>query len=383
MGFFIISWPEPGMPGNPLYPSPMVIESELEKASFKTPILVTYYGALHSQDYWDVYVRKHGMNGWVEPGLPLSGTSISMDYQEWRVISDDNTRQGTSDRLRSMAELTPAQLQERNVIMKRAMVANFQPLTISRDEKVHEVMMAGEWLAKIDETNQQYQYCLVGVIDALEELLPVHLSIIKQVPMVEADAAAELPDTRNGIQAFHRHFRRYIASFLPAKDPSPQKRLDDLLMTFDGQSQTSFIDEFLPFAHITPSYGTQDDVEEERLLLQALTFFDQGDFNRCQEICTGLIQTIGCSLHIQAVARVALGKITLVSNDERLNHLRRALDTFTKVGRNNVPEHLPVELFRKQAMVLVVELESVEKSQQALSLAPACRQPPRSWLFRD
>jgi len=105
----------------------------------------------------------------------------------------------------------------------------------------------------------------------------MHLSIIKQVPMVEANAAAQLPDTRNGIQAFHRHFRRYVASLLPAKDLSHQKRLEDLLMALDGQSQTSFIDEFLPLADITPSYGTQDDVDEERLLLQAFTSFDQGN----------------------------------------------------------------------------------------------------------
>jgi len=153
MGFFIISWPESGMPGNPLYPSPMLIEPARENISFKTPIPVTYYEALHYQDYWDVCVRKYGMNGWVEPGLLLSGTSISTDYQEWRVISDDDTRQRMNNRLRSMVELTPVQSQERDVIVKRAMVANFQPLTISRDKKVHEVMMAGEWLAEIDETN--------------------------------------------------------------------------------------------------------------------------------------------------------------------------------------------------------------------------------------
>jgi hypothetical protein len=217
----------------------------MQKISFKVPIPATYYEAIHAQEYFDYCVMKYDMSTILNPPATLSGTSISeLAPGAWKVIAadDEATMQAMKEKVRSMTALTPAQRRELVAKMKMEKVEEFQPLIRNRDKKVHEVIVMGEYLAKLDMGNPQYQYCLESVVEGLEELLPIHTSIIVHVPSMEDDSGSELPDTRNWIQAFHRHFRRYTCSIIPFNNDGCHQRLVKLVEQMDRLRETTFIE---------------------------------------------------------------------------------------------------------------------------------------------
>ncbi|TVY81641.1 hypothetical protein LSUE1_G005802, partial [Lachnellula suecica] len=354
LGFFLTSHPVPES-GSVLYDVPRLINPAAPEPFF-APIPLSYYAALHQRAYWDVHVLKYGMDGLLKPPRFVSASDSN------RVLSHFEFQ---ARNINNLAKMTPDQKAVHTKAMRAELVAQYQPLALVRDEQVQEVMNGAEQLAKLPEKGTgNWNFYFEGVVEDLETLLVTHKNVVEHVPILEADAGTALTDTRQNVQGFHGHMRRYISSFLP-DDGALGARLQDLVTDLDELAGKSFLEAFDPNAPVKVS--KYHFVSYDVLLFEALMAFGNGDLARSEDLCKQLTQNLDVPLHLQAMARVKLADMGVGDMKERLVNVRRAMDIFGILDLECVEVHLrdPVADFAARGRELVSELEEAELEELA------------------
>lgn len=352
---------------------PILVNPAMPSTSFAVPVPVTFYENVCSQEYWDGYVRKFGMNAALKLPRMISAACYSPVVDQfsgakvmgWKVLSENDTglRQKIDNiSMQTLLSMTAADREEHARIMRRSMVADFLPLIFQRDELVQNTMTAGEWCLKISQTDNNYKYGADSLLRMLSELLELHEKILAHLPLTEAAAGQGLQFMRTSLQCFHRNLRIYVASFLPNQYQAAQEGMMKLLTEFD---RIGNVVQWLDVASLPPpatGAGTQDQTAED-LLAQAELSLERGHQRLSIELCGQVLGTIGISGHLAARVRILTATMTEGTRGDKIDLLRRALGELRAVDARTVPAHVDIqEIVAAAAAVRLAALEAEEEA---------------------
>jgi hypothetical protein len=101
-----------------------------------------------------------------------------------------------------------------------------------RDEKVKEVLNAAEW--------SYFNFSIDVLVERLDELFVIHERIVREVPKLEKAAVEELGDTRESVQSFHGHSRRFVESYILKEKAAKEENLESTRSRF-GEFVTNLL----------------------------------------------------------------------------------------------------------------------------------------------
>lgn len=319
---------------------------------------------------------KYGMNGVLNPASASSvAVSSTRDDRGNRVVTTGDGYEWPviqSREINRLAAMRPDQKEAHKKLMKAELAAEYQPLTVRRDAQVGEVMNSAEKLGRSEKGSGNYEFFFGCVVEDLEALIAKHEDVVRHIPVLEEHAGTELKDTRNDVQAFHSHMKRYINSLLLGYCGEMKGRLEATATRLDRLTETTFLEAYNPANQDWASKYHL--VSPETSLLEMLQAFDTGEHNKCYTLCHELTGTIDIPLHIQLMARVKLGEMEFGSIWQRLENVRRAVRIFEGLDMESVEEHLrnPVVYFANRGVELIGELEIKEVEELGKEWKVAC-----------
>ncbi len=352
--------------------NPRLINPKMTSEGFAIPIPVTFFENICSQSYWDVYVRRFGVEAglklprvisaavsqkiWAPPGLYPPYTF------QWRRLKGqaDYYLKATVDAssVTHLSSMTPEQRKEHAKLMKRSMVADLHALIAARDEYVGDVIQSGEFLMINGQDEKLYEIGIRHLLGRLNDLFDMHLRIINHVPKVEARAGQVLPDLRSSIVTFHNDIRKYAKYFFEkSKDPGRggvQKLLRDI-------NNVDIADAFTPFPH-QPAI-LLDENREELLLEEAKLALENGEEERSRNACLKITQNLNSRKHYLALARIQLAMIPSLEIGARISQLKLAVKIIDSLDMNIVPSNLSIIAMRGVAADLQKELEERQRAE--------------------
>jgi hypothetical protein len=352
--------------------NPRLINPKMTSEGFAIPMPVTFFENMCSQSYWDVYVRRFGVEGglklpqfisaavsqkiWAPPGLYPPYTF------QWRRLKDqtDYNLKATLDAssFKSLSSMSPEQREEHAEAMKRGMVANLHALFGERDEFVGDVIQSGEFLMINGQDEKLYEIGINHLLGRLKDLFDMHLRIINHVPKVEARAGQDLPDLRSSVVTFHRDLRRYAKYFFDNSKEHGRGKMQKLLRDINN---VDIADAFTPFPQQPATL--LDESREELLLEEAKLALENGEEERSRTACLKITQNLSSSKHYLALARIQLAMIPSVEIGARISLLKLAVKIIDSLDMNTVPSHLSMNGVRSFAADLQKELEERQRAE--------------------
>jgi hypothetical protein len=352
--------------------NPRLIKPKMTSEGFAIPIPVTFFENICSQSYWDVYVRRFGVEGglklpqvtsaavsqkmWAPPGLYPPYTF------HWRRLKDqaDYDLKATLDAssIKSLSSMSPEQREEHAELMKRNMVANLHALFTERDEFVGDVIQSGEFLMINGQDEKLYEIGINHLLGRLKDLLDMHLRIINHIPKVEARAGQDLPDLRSSIVTFHNDLRKYAKYFFDNSKEPGRRRMQKMLGDINNVDIT---DAFKPLPEQPATL--LDESKEEVLLEEAKLALENGEEGKSRNACLKIMQNLNTSKHYLAIARIQLAMIPSVEIGSRIALLKLAVNVIDSLDMNIVPSHLSMNGVRGFAVDLQKELEERQRAE--------------------
>jgi hypothetical protein len=374
LGLVALTFPQEALGCN-AQTNPRLINPKMTSKGFAWPIPVTFCENLCSQAYWDVHMPKFGLAGGLKMPQVITATVSSKvhingylngaDYYfDWAILkeSDDELRQKLqAASMQSLSSMTPTQRGEHAALMKREMVAYLQALLAERNDLVGEVITAGEWTMKLDQTHTYYAIGMSALLSRLEELFEKHLEIIRYVAKAEAKAGTHTTqDQINAVLSFHRNLRIYVNSYLPNQNAAAQEETTKLLEKIDN---VDINDAFEPLR--LPGIKAEDETAQELIITEAQLALDNGDEDKCREACSKITQTLDASSHFQALARVYQALCTSTARNIRIGILALALSMIERLDIDTVPAHLNLKGTQVIAANLLASLQAEEAEENA------------------
>ncbi|KAE8450687.1 hypothetical protein EG329_006032 [Mollisiaceae sp. DMI_Dod_QoI] len=365
LGFVLKPFPEISTVHN-IHGNPRLINPSAPDPAFAIPISVTYYENLNSEQYWDIYVKKFGINGALKPPKVIDGIFFAQDPNtleyEWKAITEQESqaRQGIEQfSIESLSAMTPAQRGEHEVVMKRYQVAIFQPMMAKRDAIVRDVMESVDFVNDLDQTDPDYYFSVEGLSDAILKLLEIHAKICTHLVKVEANPGTKFGETKTEVLAFHQGFKDFIQSFLPNKNALARTAFSDFRNKLDLLSTL--------LGALKDTLRRKGNAEGEEAISDAIAAYIVGDQQQCNDLCNQALSIIAGSLHLRIAACFLVAKLDIVSNAERLARLRQALRNCKSLdlGDISLPLQPQLQQLLKESSGLLTELEAEEKKQAA------------------
>lgn len=366
LGFTIGAFPEPtnfhSIHGNPRLMNPPALEFGLV-----IPIPVTYYENVNSEEYWDVYVKKFGINGALKPPRVIDGIYQKQDPKtkelEWMAITEEDVdlRHALEEfSVRSLSALAPSQRDEHAVAMKRHAIAVFQPMMAVRDDAVRQVLERADALydEAVGEDAEDYWEFFEPMFDATVELMEHHTQMCLHLARIEIVPGTKVEETRNRIHGFHQRFRDFIETYLPNQNPQAHASFGDIRNKLDLLEAASL--------SIPPTAAPGSPVNEGvKLITDTMLAYLQGDQEQSQSLCNQASSIIGCPPHIRTGAGFLLAKLdTRLNIFERVASLRSALKGYYSLELGDVPQlQTLLQQLKRESGISLAELEREEKMQ--------------------
>jgi hypothetical protein len=367
--FASITFPQEAMRIN-VRSNPKLIMPKMTSEGFSIPIPATFFENICSESYWDVNMKKFGVEGGLKMPQVISA-AVSHKIMgppgfyppyifRWRRLEDGTDYQlkqtVEANSIKTLSSMTLEQRKEHAELMKRDMVANLYALLAERDDLVGQVILSGEYIMIHGQNDNLYKIGITHLLRRLQELFDKHLLIINYIPKVEARAGQDLPDVRSSVLTFHGDLRKYADYFFDENREPGRDGMQKLLRDMDN---VDIDDVFVTLPHQPTTLV--DENAQDLLLEEAKLALENGEEIKSGNACLTITQNLNSSEHYLALARIQLAMIPSIDIGLRIGLLKVAIKVIDSLDMNTVPAHLSLNGLRGAAANLLAELEAEQR----------------------